>query len=309
MRYKAALIFIIVIGSLIVVPVHASQVTLTISNGLIGSKLTLSFHQNMTKLPDTTTTLDGATDSALMSSFTSALRAADPLAAVSHVTVAVSCGANWLNVTASVDVSGVTVQNGNIMNTTTAWRSFHIDNDLRTGNLSFNTVGSRYLRPVYDYYINATRYIGKPNATINGVTFFSNNNTSVAGDQAANQAGNVTLFDFRPLNVSLDQWNYTYNLQNDTTTWRYSPAPIISSSIKVIRGLNSTSTIFADYSYSAEVVAAGLARSVGDSALVDVGSGNRELIMTGLVVLAIIVAVWIQIYYRGRRKRTVLGRR
>jgi hypothetical protein len=308
MRYKAALIFIIVIGSLIAVPVHASQVTLTIRNGIIGSTLTLSFHQNMTKLPDTTATLDGATDSTLMSSFTNALRAADPLAAASHLTVAVSSGANWLNVTASVDVSGVTVQNGNIMNTTTAWKSFHIDNDLRFGNLSFNTVGSRYLRPIYDYYVNATRYIGRPNATINGVTFFSNN-TSVAGDQAANQAGNLTLFDFRPLNVSLNQWNYTYNLQNDTTTWRYSPAPIISSSIKVIRGLNSTSTIFADYGYSAEVVATGLARSVGDCALVDVGSGNRELIMAGLVVLAIIVAAWIQIYYRARRKRAVLGRR
>jgi hypothetical protein len=305
---KAVVMFIIVIGSLIAVPVHASQVTLTISNGLIGSTMTLSFHQNMTRLPDTTVTLDGATDSALMASFTNALRGADPLAAVSHLTVAVSSGAYWLNVTASVNVSGVTVQNGDIMNTTTAWKSFYIGSDLRAGNLSFNTVGSRYLRPVYDYYVNATRYIGKPNATISGVTFFSNN-TSISGDQAANQAGNLTLFDFRPLNVSLNQWNYTYNLQNDTTTWRYSPAPIISSSINVIRGLNITSTIFADYSYSAEVVAAGLARSVGDCALVDVGSGKRELIMTGVVVLAIIVAVWIQVYYRARRKRAVLGRR
>lgn len=309
MRYKAALIFIIVLGSLIAVPVRASQVTLTIRNGLIGSTLTLSFHQNMTKLPDTTATLDGATDSTLMANFTNALRAADPLAAVSHLTVAVSSGANWLNVTASVDVSGVTIQNGDIMNTTTAWKSFHVDNDLRIGNLSFNTVGNRYLRPVYDYYVNATRYIGKPNATINGVTFFSNNNTSIGGDQAANQAGNLTLFDFRPLNVSLNQWNYTYNIQNDTTTWRYSPAPIISSSIKVIRGLNSTSTIFADYGYSAEVVATGLARSVGDSVLVDVSSGSRELIMTGVVILAIIVGIWIQLRYRARRKRALLGRR
>ena len=307
MRYKAALIFIIVFGSLIA-PVRASQVTLTIHNGLIGSTMTLSFHQNMTQLPDTTATLNGATNSTLMASFTNALRATDPLAAVSDLTVAVSSGPNWLNVTASVDVSGVTIQNGDIMNTTTAWKSFHIDNDLRIGNLSINTVGSRYLRPVYNYYVNASSYVAKPNATIKGVTFFSNN-ISIAGDQAANQAGNLTLFDFRPLNVSLNQWNYTYNLQNDTTTWRYSPAPIISSSITVIRGLNSTSRIFADYGYSAEVVAAGLARSVGDCALVDVSSGNRELVMTGVVILAIIVAIWIQLHYRARRKRTVLGRR
>jgi len=271
--------------------------------------MTLSFHQNMTQLPSTTTTLDGATDSTLMESFTNALKATDPLATVSQVTVAISSKSNWLNVTTSVDVSGVTVQNGDLMNTTTAWKSYHVDNDLRSGNLSFNTVGSRYLRPVYDYYVNATRYIGRPNATINGVTFLANNDTSIAGDQAANQAGNLTLFDFRPLNVSLNQWNYTYNLQNDTTTWHYSPAPIISSTIKVIRGLNSTSVIFADYGYSAEVVVTGLARSQGDGVLVDVGSGTRALIMVGVVILDVIVAIWIQLLYRARRKRAMLGRR
>ena len=308
MRFKATLIFIIVLGSLLV-PVRASQVTMTVRDGVIRSKMTLSFHQNMTQLPSRTNTLDGTTDSTLMESFTSALKETDSMATVSQVTVAISSETNWLNVTASVDVAGVTVQNGDIMNTTTAWKSYHVDNDLQSGNLSFNTVGRRYLRPVYDYYVNATRYVGKPNATISGVTFLDNNNTSVAGNQAANQAGNLTLFDFRPLNVSLNQWNYTYNLQNDTTTWRYSPSPIISSSIKVIRGLNSTSLIFADYGYSAEVIVSGLARSQGDGVLVDVGSGTRELIMAGVVIAVIIIAIWIQLLYRARRKRAALGRR
>ena len=309
MRYKAALIFIMILGSIFVVPVRASQVNMTVRNGTIGSEMMLSFHQNMTQLPNQMTTLNGATDSALMQSFTNALRSADPTATVSQVNVTISSSAYWMNVTASLDVSGVTVQNGDIMNTTTTWKSYYINTDLRAGNSSFNTVGSRYLRPVYDYYVNATRYVGKPNSTIYGVTFFSNNQTSISGDQAANQAGNLTLFDFRPLNVSLNQWNYTYNLQNDTTTWRYAPAPIISSSIKVTKGLNNTSIIFADYGYSAEVVTAGLARSQGDRVLVDVGSGTRELIMAGIVIVAIVVAVWIQLLYRARRKRAILGRR
>ena len=308
MRYKAMLIFTIILGSLLV-PVHASQVTMTIQNGTIGSKMTIAFHQNMTQLPSRTATLDGTTDSPLMDSFTRALKVADSSAAVSKVTVNLSSGANWLNITASVDVSGVTVQTGDILNTTTAWKSYHIDNDLRSGNVSFNTVGSRYLRPVYDYYVNASRSVGKPNATITGISFFSNNNTVLAGEEAADQAGNLTLFDFRPLNVSLNQWNYTYSLQNDTTSWRFTPAPIISSSIKFIRGLNNTSIITADYSYSAEVVVMGLARSHGDGVLVDVGSGNMELAMAGVVIFAVILAICIQILYRGRKKRAVLGRR
>ncbi|MGA3405912.1 MAG: hypothetical protein ABSD49_09295 [Candidatus Bathyarchaeia archaeon] len=281
---------------------------MTIRNGTIASEMVLSVHQNMTQFPTQITKLDGATDSSLMGNFTKALRNADPSATLSQLTLTISSSANWMNVTASIDISGVTAQSGDITNTTTTWRSYYVDADLRAGNLSFNTVGSRYLRPVYDYYENATRYIGKPNATINGITFLSND-TSIGGDQAANQAGNLTLFDFKPLNVSLNQWDYKYNLENNTTTWRYSPAPIITSSIKVTKGLNSTSTIIADYGYRAEIVVTGLARSQGDGVVVDVGSGNKELIMTGIVILAIVVAIWIQFLYRARRKRAILGRR
>jgi len=308
MRYKSALILVLVLVSLMGVPVHASHVTLTIHDGLIGSTMTLSLHQNMTKLPDVSTTLNGSTDSELMAGFTTALKGVDTMAAMSNLSVAVSSRASWLNVTVSVSVSGVTIQNGDIMNTTTDWKAYYVDNDLRIGNMSYNTVGSRYLRPVYDYYVNATRYIGKPNATVSGVTFFSNN-VSISGAQAADQAGNVTLFDFRPLNVSLSQWNYTYNLQNDTTTWRYWPAPMLASSIKVTKGLNSTFVVFADYSYTAEVVAAGLARTAGDSVIVDTGTGHRELIMTGIVGLTVVAAIWLQLSYRARRKRAALGRR
>ena len=308
MRYKAIPIFIIILGSLLV-PVHASQVTMTVRSGTIGSKMTLAFYQNMTRFPMRTATLDGTTDPTLMDSFTKALKAADPVAGISQVGINLTSTANWLNITASMDVSGVTVQTGDILNTTTTWKSYYIANDLRSGNVSFNAVGSRYLRPVYDYYVNATRFVGKPNATITGVSFFSNNNTVLAGDEAANQAGNLTLFDFRPLNVSLSQWNYTYNLQNDTTSWRFTPAPIISSSIKFTKGLNNTSVILADYSYGAEVVVRGLARSHGDEVLVDVGSGNRELVMAGIVTLTIILAVCVQLLYRGRKKRAMLGRR
>lgn len=308
MRYEAPIILLIIFGSLLMVPVHASEVTMTIRNGTIASEMVLSVHQNMTQFPTQITKLDGATDSSLMGNFTKALRNADSSASLSQLTLTISSSANWMNVTASIDISGVTAQSGDITNTTTTWRSYYVGADLRAGNLSFNAVGSRYLRPVYDYYVNATRHIGQPNATINGITFLSND-TSIGGDQAANQAGNLTLFDFKPLNVSLNQWDYKYNLENNTTTWRYSPAPIITSSIKVTKGLNSTSTIIADYGYRAEIVVAGLARSQGDGVVVDVGSGNKELIMTGIVILAIVVAIWIQFLYRARRKRAILGRR
>ena len=308
MRYKVPLILLLILASIVMVPVHASEITITIRNGTVQSRMLLSFHQNMTKFPTQTSTLDGITDSALLSRFTDALRKADPSATASQVTLEIVSKPDWLNITASVGVSGITRQSGDITNTTTAWKSYFVEADLRAGNLSFNTVGNRYLRPIYDYYVNATAYIGKPNATINGITFLSND-TSIGGVQAANEAGNLTLFDFRPLNLSLNQWDYRYNLENDTTTWRYSPVPLITSSVKVTRGLNITSTLFANYSYRAEIVVNGLARSQGDGVVVDVGSGNRELVMVGIVILTIIVAIWMQLTYRARRKKAILGRR
>jgi hypothetical protein len=307
MRFKVILIFIIVFGSLCIVPVRASDVTISIQNQAIDSKIVLSFHQNMTQLPKETATLEGSVHASLMSNLTAALRRMDASVQVSHVTVAIASSTTWLNVTTSMRVTGVTTQQGDIVNATTAWKSFYVDADMRAGNLSYNTVGSRYLRPVFDFYINVTRFVGRPNATITGVSFFDNA-TSISGPQAGNLAGNLTLFDFRPLNLTLDQWTSNYNLENNTTTWRYSPSPIIISSIKITKG-NDTSTIVANYGYNAEVIVSGLARSKGDDVLIDVGSGQKELIMAAIVILTVAMVVWVQVLYRAKRKRAMLGRR
>ena len=307
MRFKIILIFIIVFASACIVPAHGSDVTMTIRNGTIESKMALSFHQNMTQFQNTTVRLDGSTDTSLMGNLTAALRRIDASTEVRQVTVAVVSNTTWLNVTASMELAAVAAREGDLVNVTTVWKSFHLDADMRAENLSYNTVGRRYLRPVFDFYINATSFVGRPNATITGVSFFVNG-TSISGTQAGNEAGNLTLFDFRPLNATLDQWAAKYNLENNTTTWRYFPAPMLNSSIKITRG-NETSRIFANYAYDAEISVTGLARSTGDYVLVDVGSGQNELIMAAIAIVTIVVAAWTQILYMRRRRRAMLGRR
>jgi len=307
MRFKVMFIFIIVLGSACIIPAHGSDVTISIRNGAIETKMALLFHQNMTQFRKATVKLDGLTDTSLMGNLTAALRRIDASAEVTQATVAVISNATWLNVTASMEVAAVATHEGDIVNVTTAWKSFYVDADMRAENLSYNTVGRRYLRPIFDFYINATRFVGKPNATITGVSFFDNA-TSISGTQAGNEAGNLTLFDFRPLNATLDQWATKYNLENDTTTWRYSPAPMLNSSIKITRG-NETYRIFANYAYDAEISVTGLARSKGDYVLLDVGSGQNELIMAAIVIVTIAIAACTQLLYRGKRKRAMLGRR
>jgi hypothetical protein len=308
MRVKAYIIFLVTITSLFVIPVHAAGVTISAQNDQLQMKMILSLNQNMTTLPTTTLSLDASQDSSLHSAFANALQQADPSSQLSNLTLQIVSRSEWLNVTATMVVSGVSNVNGDVATFNSTWKSFDVATDLSAQNLSYNTVGSVYLRPVIDYYVNASKYELKPNATITAVTFFSNE-TSVPGYRLANQVGNFTLFDFSPLNVPLEQWNKTYNIQNDTTTWRYTPPQPLAVSLSATRGLNNTFQIFANYGYDAEIVLPGVAQGTGNTLLVGVGSGHREEAMIAAVIFFIALAVSVQILFRSKKRRVILGRR
>ena len=308
MRVKAYIIFLVTITSLFIVPVHAAGVTISVQNGQFQMKMILSLNQNMTTLPTTTLSLDASQDSSLHSAFANALQQADPSAQLSNLTLQIISTNDWLNVTATMVVSGVSTVNGDVAAFNSTWKSFDVATDLSAQNLSYNTVGSVYLRPVVDYYVNASNYELKPNATITAVTFFSNE-TSVPGYRLANQVGNFTLFDFSPLNVPLEQWNKTYNIQNDTTTWRYTPPQALAVSLSGTRGLNNTFQIFANYGYDAEMVLPGVGQGSGNTLLVGVGSGHREEVMIAAVIGFIALAVGVQILFQSKKRKVILGRR
>ena len=308
MRTKAYFIFLTTIVSLFVVPVHGAAVTISVQNGQLQSKMMLSLHQNMTAFPTKSLTLDSSQDNSLQSAFASALQAVDPYAQLAGLTLQITTANDWLNITATMGITGVSSVNGNIESLNTTWKSFDMASDLRGQTLAYNVVGNVYLRPVIEYYVNASKYEMRPNATITAVTFFSNG-TSVPGDRLANQVGNFTMFNFSPLNVPLEQWNKTYNIQNDTTTWRYTPPQALSISLTATRGLNDTFQNFANYAYDAEIVVPGVGRGVGNTLSVDVGSGHREEIMVGAIILFIAVAVVSQLMFRSKRRKVILGRR
>ncbi|MGO9643459.1 MAG: hypothetical protein ACLPY5_01790 [Candidatus Bathyarchaeia archaeon] len=308
MRVKAYIIFLVTITSLFIVPVHAAGVTISVQNGQFQMKMILSLNQNMTTLPTTTLSLDASQDSSLHSAFANALQQADPSAQLSNLTLQIISTNDWLNVTATMVVSGVSTVNGDVATFNSTWKSFDVATDLSARNLSYNTVGSVYLRPVVDYYVNASNYELKPNATITAVTFFSNE-TSVPGYRLADQVGNFTLFDFSPLNVPLEQWNKTYNIQNDTTTWRYTPPQALAVSLSGTRGLNNTFQIFANYGYDAEMVLPGVGQGSGNTLLVGVGSGHREEVMIAAVIGFIALAVGVQILFQSKKRKVILGRR
>ena len=243
----------------------------------------------------------------MAAAFTAALKKVAGSASFSALTVGVSSNPTWLNLTITTNVAGMTDRRGDVATANMTWRSFNVSSDLRANGLSYNNVGDRYLRPVVVFYQNASAFETRPNATIKAVTFFVDG-ISVPGNVAANSVGNFTVLDFSSLNAPLAQWNQTYSLSNNTSSWRYTPTPLINASLLVQR-LNKTFTISATCAYSAEITASGLVQTQGEVLLVDIGNGFDEWIMLGIVVLALVLASIVQIVYARRRKATRLGRR
>ena len=307
MRPIAVAILILIVVSIYAAPVSAANVTMTFNKGELQAKMVLSVHQNMTDFPRETINLDASSDASMSAAFNAALKNVARPASFSALTVGVSSNPTWLNLTITTNVAGMTDRHGDVATANMTWRSFNVSSDLRAGDLSYNDVGSRYLRPVAAFYQNASAFETRPNATIKAVTFFVEG-ISVPGNVAANSVGNFTVLDLSSLSTPLAQWNRTYTLSNNTSSWRYSPQPLLNASFTV-QTLNKTFTIFATYAYSAEITATGLVQTQGEVLLVDIGSGFDEWIMLGLVVLALVLATVAQIMYSRKKKAVRLGRR
>jgi hypothetical protein len=302
LRTKAIVILLIVIFAVLIVPTSASSVSMTIDKklGQVQAIFRLSLQQNITQLPNQTSALNLSNDPQLASSFSNALKA-NSTAVPSDVTMDITSKGTSLSITTIMTVSGVSQRRGDILAVDMGWKGFNVTADLRAGNLSYNTMGSRYFLPVVDFYTNATKSASRPNATITGVSFFINR-TSVGPRTAENYAGNFTIFDFTDLKSPLEQWQRTYSLSNDTTKWQYAPLQRFDFAIAT-QHQNRTTVFDASYAYDAEITVSGLARAHGDTLMVDAGTGQREWIMAGIIAIAIVLAIATQLLFRAKKKK------
>lgn len=307
MRAIAIVILVMFAASIVSVPVHASGMSVSVHGQQVHANFNLWLHQNVTTLPTETTTIDSSSDMNLASAFTQALHVAYPAATPSGVTLRVDSSSGNLNLTGSMDVTGVSNQTGDIVTANMTWLPFHVTSDLKAGNLSYNDVGSTYFRSVVSQYAVLSAMVGRPNATVTGVTFFVN--ASAVGPPAAeNYVGNFTMLDFRAVNPTVGEWIQNYTLNNDTTAWRYPSSTPLDLDMKIDRK-NVTTSYVATLEYSAEITVPGIGRTKGNAVLLGVGTGQTEWAMAGIVVIAIIAAVAAQFLLRSKKKKTVVFRK
>jgi len=300
LRSIAIFTLVIFLASSLMVPASASNVTVTIQAERVHASYDLYLSQNVTTLPNIATTIDSNSDPNVSAAFTQALMKADPSASATNLSVGLTSVKGNVSLTCAMDVAGVSQLNGDILTVNMTWLPFDVTSNLRAQNFSFNTIGNTYFRSVVAYYANLSRFIGRSNATISGAIFYVNG-TSVGPPVAVSYAGNFTTLNFSPLSTDIDQWNRTYTLTNDTTTWRFWPPKLFDFNMQIQRG-NATRDYFASYAYNATISVPGIGRSQGTVLLVGVGSGLTEWVMAGIVILSVIVAIVVQVRYRGRKK-------
>jgi hypothetical protein len=282
----------------------SSNVTVTAGAQKVHAQYSLSVIQNVTALPNVSGTVDANSGSNASATFTQAMRTIEPSATPSNLQIDFASKGRNLTLTCSMDVEGVSQVNGDILTVNMTWLSFNVSSDVRAQNLSLNTIGKTYFRSVVAYYANASSFIGRPNATITGVTFFVNG-TSVGSPAAENYAGNFTTLNFGSISTDISQWNRTYTLTNNTTTWRYFPSELLNFDMRISRKANVTTDYTAKYGYNVTLSVPGVGRTKGDALVIDVGSGQTEWVMVAIVILLVFSAICVQLLLRGRRKRTV----
>jgi len=282
-------------------PTAAANVTVTVERQQVHATFALFLVQNVTALPYVTTVIDSTSDPNAFAAFTQALRNDDPSASPSNLSIVLASTQRGLNLTCTLDILGVSQRNGDILSVNMTWLPFVVHSDLRAQNFSFNTIGSRYLRSIVTHYANASRFVGLSNATVTGVTFFVNG-TSIGAPAAQDYVGNFTTLNFGPLTPNLAQWNRTYTLINNTTTWRYFPSKPLDFDMRIQRR-NVTTDYVATYAYNATISVPGVGRAQGRVLLVDVGSGQTEGVMAAIVILAFVSTITVQLRYRSSKKR------
>jgi hypothetical protein len=68
---------------------------------------------------------------------------------------------------------------------------------------------------------------------------------------------------------------------------------------------NTTTDYVATYGYNAAISVSGVGRTQGNAILVDVGTGETELVMAAMVILAFISAITVQLLFRSKKKQLV----
>ncbi len=223
--------------------------------------------QNLTGFTDVTTTVFPANISiSLNGTELSAFTSNSPTYSCETT---ITCPLQWLNLTARFNVNESPIVQGGEARYDLSWKTFLINDDLKAGGMSFNSIGEKYLISALDPFVNFPNGLGRSM----GVTI---GRLPVSNITYVTPTSHIDLLDTSPLSTPLEDWNLTRDLIGGTQTWT-SPNTAGFNVVGALRFTESGSITSFNYiaraEFSAQVSAPVGAFAKNDTLFVDT-SGN-----------------------------------
>src|SRR3989304_3922168 len=119
------------------VPASASEVMMSFEQGNSRINLVLSLHQNITSFPNQAVSLNGAQALEATSAITNAMRKTHSGATLSDFIMNLKSSESWLNLTATMVVSGISQRQGDVSTFNATWKAYNVSADMQASNFSY----------------------------------------------------------------------------------------------------------------------------------------------------------------------------
>jgi hypothetical protein len=263
--------------------VRAAGIEIEVREHDLAVTIDSSLFQNMTKLPEGKIILSASDLNEAKLAFQEALRMKNPTLDISSLSMVVSSNAVWLNVSVQFTVDGASKVERDAVWTDLNWLPYRVSSDLKTGNLTFNLVGSKYLQPIVQSLYNKT-----------GVKFFSPVFSPIIPQIAVSTAGNFSMLDFHSIIENVSSWVKSFDINSKRTSWERPSKKTLDLRIQT-----DTENVSAFSNTYARVSTEGHSTAFGDIIVVEKSTGTWEAMM--LAAVSGFLGLTVVAYYYERR--------
>jgi len=294
-----------------------TQYAVGITDGMVGVSLNLNMVQNITylsfeksfTLPPLHVLARGANSTDLTQLIQSALNVTNPKARVSNLNLEIASSpwsnttnTQWLNISLSFNVNGVTVSRGDVATTDLSWKSFRVSSEYMLGGVEVNRIGDEYFSGV------ATDLAVHSGGSSFIQIFYHVNGRPLDPSQFPDAVRNMTALDFSSFATPVSTWKESH-VAPTSESWssvvRQGLGMVYTQQINEAGSL-STAKYGLFYDLGGMVTAPFGSRANGDTVTLVVGALS-ETIMAGVVLST--VGLWSGAYLFERRIQSKTARR
>ena len=294
-----------------------AQYSVGLTNGAVSVSLILNLLQNATllsfeksfTLPLVHVSAVGSNSTNLAQELQGALRSKNPKAQVNNLNLQVvssswsnKTATQWLNISLSFSVTGVSTTQGETARTDLSWKSFAVSSDYPVGNVEINRIGEKYLSG-----LAADMGVHSGSSSLIQI-FYHVNGRPIDSTQFQSAVNNMTILDFSSFETPVSKWQQS-QVSVTGETWSFTGGRglgMVYTQEITEGGQLSTAAYGLFYDLTGTVTAPYGAQVAGDTVTFATG-GFTEVAMVGIVFSTVVL--WSGAFLFERRIQGKTGRK